>query len=203
RSGGWRDTLFSEKYACPLHPECSLEDLEPRLFSFNSPYGACPSCGGLGTIMEFDPQLIVPNDELSLADGAIEAWRKHGTRFNIYYARLIRQFCKNFGVSPHTPFRKRPKAIQRIVLHGTTARDESKYDAHFEGVIPNLQRRFESTDSEWVKQRLHSYLSEAPCETCHGSRLRTEALHVFLQTSPPASERRNPADRTLNASDPA
>ncbi|MEX0746024.1 MAG: excinuclease ABC subunit UvrA [Phycisphaeraceae bacterium] len=177
----WQDQLFSEKYACPLHPECSLEDLEPRLFSFNSPYGACPSCGGLGTILEFDPELIVPNRELSLSEGAIEPWRKNGKRMNIYYSRVIRQFCRDFGVSAAEPYKKLGKAMQRVVMHGTTARDESKYDTHFEGVVPNLQRRFENTDSEFVKARLHNYLSEAACERCHGARLRTEALHVFVQ----------------------
>ena len=177
----WTDQLFSEKYACPLHPECSLEDLEPRLFSFNSPYGACPACGGLGTILEFDQDLIIADPGLSLADGAVEAWRKHGRRMNIYYGRLIRRFCRDFEVSPHTPFRKLGKAVQRILLHGTNARDESRYDAYFEGVIPNLQRRFENTDSEYVKSRLHNYLSEAPCEACAGARLKPEVLHVFLE----------------------
>ncbi len=165
----WNDTLFSEKYACPLHPECSLEDLEPRLFSFNSPYGACPECGGLGTILEFDEDLIVPNPDLPLAEGAVEAWRKHGHRMNIYYSRLIRRFCRDFDIKADTPYRKLSKPIKRILMHGTNARDESKYDAHFEGVIPNLQRRWENTDSEYVKTRLHNYLSEAPCETCRGA----------------------------------
>ncbi|GAB4189435.1 MAG: excinuclease ABC subunit UvrA [Phycisphaeraceae bacterium] len=182
---GWTDTLYSERYACPVHPECSLEALEPRLFSFNSPYGACPSCGGLGNILEFDPELIVPDENLGLAEGAIQAWRKHGKRMNIYYGRLIRQFCKNFGVDPDTPYKKLPKPIRRILMHGTTDRDERKYGVHFEGVIPNLQRRWDNTDSEYVKARLHSYLSEAPCEHCHGSRLREEALHVFLEAEGP------------------
>lgn len=177
----WSDTLYSEKYACELHPECSLEGLEPRLFSFNSPYGACPSCGGLGNILEFDADLIVPDTSLPLSEGAIQAWRKHGKRMNIYYARMIRQFCKNFGVSVDEPFKKLPKPIQRILMHGTNDRDEKKYDAHYEGVVPNLQRRWDNTDSEYVKARLHGYLSEAPCEKCHRSRLREEALHVFLE----------------------
>jgi excinuclease ABC subunit A len=178
----WTDHLFSEKYACPMHPECSLEDLAPRLFSFNSPYGACPSCDGLGTIMEFDEQLIVPDPQRPLEEGAIEAWRRHGKRMNIYYNRLIRRFCRDFGVDAVTPFKELPRPIQRILLHGTNARDESKYGSHFEGVIPNLQRRWESTDSEYVKHRLHAYLSEAPCETCGGARLRVEALNVFLES---------------------
>ena len=181
----WIDTLYSEKYACEVHPECSLEGLEPRLFSFNSPYGACPACGGLGNILEFDPDLIVPDTSLPLSEGAVQAWRKHGKRMNIYYARIIRQFCKNFGVSAATPYNKLPKPIQRILMHGTNDRDEAKYDAHFEGVIPNLQRRWDHTDSEYVKARLHAYLSEAPCETCNRSRLRHEALHVFLEADGP------------------
>jgi excinuclease ABC subunit A len=186
----WVDQLFSEKHACPEHPECSLEDLEPRLFSFNSPYGACPSCGGLGTINEFDPELIVPDTGLSLENGAVDAWRKHGKRLNIYYNRLIRRFARDFGVDPAVPFKKLPKPVQRILMRGTTDKDEAKYDAHFEGVIPNLQRRWENTESEYVKQRLHAYLSEAPCEKCKGSRLRIEALNVFVEAE---SQRAGPA----------
>ena len=182
KDGNWQDTLLSEKYACPNHPEYSLEELEPRLFSFNSPHGACPSCGGLGRILEFDPDLVMPDGELSLTEGAIEAWRKHGKRMNIYYNRLIRRFCRDFGADPRVPFRTLPKSIRRIVLYGTNARDEEKYDAHFEGAIPNLQRRWEKTDSEYVKARLHQYLSEAPCESCDGARLRPQALHVFVET---------------------
>ncbi|MBI1367429.1 MAG: excinuclease ABC subunit UvrA [Planctomycetes bacterium] len=180
----WTDQLFSEKYACAEHPECSLEDLAPRLFSFNSPYGACPECDGLGTIMEFDEDLIVPDQTRSLEDGAIDAWRKHGKRMNIYYGRTTRQFCRNFNIDPATPYKDLPKAIREILLRGTTDKDEKKYAAHFEGVIPNLQRRWEKTDSEYVKQRLHAYMSEAACESCHGARLRPEALNVFLPLPP-------------------
>ena len=180
----WADTLFSENYACPLHPDCSLQDLEPRLFSFNSPYGACPTCGGLGIVMEFDEDLIVLDGSLGLSEGAVEAWRKNGPRMNIHYNRLVRRFCKDFGVDPHTPYDSLPKDIRRILIHGTDPKDEKKYGTKWEGVIPNLQRRFEGTDSDWVKTKLHAYLSEAPCETCHGARLRDEALHVYLQAKP-------------------
>ncbi|MCG8508853.1 MAG: excinuclease ABC subunit A, partial [Rhodospirillales bacterium] len=182
KAGGWGDHLYSEKYACAVHPECSLEELEPRLFSFNSPYGACPSCNGLGTILEFDPDLIVPDRDVSLGDGAIDAWRHHGKRMNIYYGRVTRQFCRNFGIDPKSPYKSLGKPLQRILMYGTNTRDESKYDAYFEGVIPNLERRFESTDSEWVKQKLHGYMTEAPCETCSGARLREESLNVFLES---------------------
>ncbi|MDP6151817.1 MAG: excinuclease ABC subunit UvrA [Phycisphaeraceae bacterium] len=177
----WEDVLFSEHYACPIHPECNLEEIEPRLFSFNSPYGACSSCDGLGTILEFDPDLIVPDPSVCLTEGAIDAWRHSGKRMNIYYNRLVKRFCRDFGVKATTPYVKLPKTIRRILLDGTNARDEAKYDTHFEGVVPNLQRRWEKTDSEYVKARLHSYLSEAPCEQCRGGRLRTEALHVFIE----------------------
>ncbi len=184
----WVDHLYSEKYACAQHPECALEELAPRLFSFNSPYGACEQCGGLGTILEFDEQLIVPDPELSLADGAIEAWRKHGKRMNIYYGRMIRQFCRDFDADADTPYKALSKPTRRILMHGTTSRDESKYGTYFEGVIPNLQRRWDNTDSEYVKQRLHNYLSEAACEGCHGARLRRPSLHVMLQATDAAAE---------------
>ena len=180
-AASWVDTLYSEKHACTVHPECSLEDLEPRLFSFNSPYGACPSCGGLGTIMEFDPELVVPDESLSIENGAIDAWRHHGKRMTIWYNQILRRFCRDFGVDYQTPFKTINKQVQRILLHGTTPKDEQKFGYTFEGVLPNLQRRFESTDSEWVKAKLHGYLSEAPCETCQGARLRKEAMNVFIE----------------------
>ncbi|MEM1027251.1 MAG: excinuclease ABC subunit UvrA [Planctomycetota bacterium] len=178
---GWSDHLFSENYACALHPECSLEDLEPRLFSFNSPYGACPTCAGLGIRQEFDPDLVVPNRELSLEEGAIEAWGVTGTMMKRYYNRLTRRFCKDFGIRASTPFKKLTKRIQRILLEGTNARDEKEFGVSFDGVLPNLEYRFESTDSDWVKQKLAAYLTAKPCPTCHGARLREEALHVFLE----------------------
>ncbi|MEM8493968.1 MAG: excinuclease ABC subunit UvrA [Planctomycetota bacterium] len=186
--GGWSDHLFSENYACALHPECSLEDLEPRLFSFNSPYGACPTCSGLGIRQEFDPDLVVPNRELSLEEGAIEAWGVTGTMMKRYYNRLTRRFCKDFGIRASTPFKKLTKRIQRILLEGTNARDEKEFGVSFDGVLPNLEYRFESTDSDWVKQKLAAYLTAKPCPTCHGARLREEALHVFLEVPKVAVE---------------
>lgn len=182
--GGWRDVRYSEKYADPDHPEITLDELEPRLFSFNSPYGACPACGGLGRVMEFDADLIVPNPSLSLTEGAIEAWRTTGTGMKIYYGRMLKQFCRKAGVSYEMPFKDLPKPIQRVLIEGTTSRDEKSLGFHFEGVIPNLQRRWENSDSEFVKERLSNYLSDASCETCHGSRLREEALFVFLEVKP-------------------
>ncbi|MHC4125588.1 MAG: excinuclease ABC subunit UvrA [Planctomycetota bacterium] len=179
-NGHWQETIYSEKFACPEHPQASLEELSPRLFSFNSPYGACKSCDGLGTILEFDPDLIVPDKTRSLANGAVEAWRKGGKRMNIYYNRLVKRFCSKLAISKATPFEQIPNDIKRILMEGTTAADVKKYGLQFEGVIPNLVRRWKNTTSEYVKARLHSYLSEQPCCTCGGARLRPEAVAVKI-----------------------
>ena len=178
--GTWTDQVFSEKFACPLHPEVSLSELEPRLFSFNSPHGACPACHGLGTTREFDPELIVPDESLSLENGAIEAWRKNGKRMNIYYSRVLRQFARDFGISYTSPFKDISKKIQQVLMYGTDAKGDQGTGTWFEGVIPNLQRRFENTESEFVKTRLHQYMSEQPCAVCQGTRLKREALAVRL-----------------------
>jgi excinuclease ABC subunit A len=183
--GQWQDTLFSENYACPIHPECSLEDLEPRLFSFNSPYGACPECHGLGVVFEFDEDLIVTDPDRSLSEGAIEPWRYGGRRMKIFYNRLIRKFCSQFDVDNDTPYRKLSKTAKRILMQGTSSRDEKKFGSHFEGVIPNLHRRLQNAEDTSQPHWLSQYLSESPCETCHGARLRNEALHVFI-TGPEA-----------------
>jgi len=176
----WTDLTFSEKFACPDHPHVSLPELEPRLFSFNSPHGACPACHGLGTTCEFDPELIVPDESLSLENGAIEAWRKHGKRMNIFYSRVLRQFCRDFGISYSTPYKDVPREIRQVLMEGTDKRGDEGTGTWFEGVIPNLQRRFENTESEYVKTRLHQYTSEQPCLVCGGTRLRQQALAVRL-----------------------
>ncbi len=178
--GRWEEIIYSEKFACPEHPQASLEELSPRLFSFNSPYGACKGCDGLGTILEFDPDLIVPDKSVSLESGAIDAWRKGGKRMNIYYNRLVKRFCKNMGLSKSIPFAEIPEEHKRILMHGTTAADEQEYGVSFEGVIPNLVRRWENTTSEYVKTRLTSYLSQQPCRSCEGARLRPEAIAVTV-----------------------
>ena len=176
--GQFEDHVFSSHFACPRHADVNLPELSPRLFSFNSPHGACETCNGLGTILEFDPELIVPDKELSLSGGAILAWRHGGKRMNAVYGAMVRDFCQAFDVSPEIPFRNIPEALARILLHGTTTAEAAERGVSFEGVIPNLRRRWETTDSESVKQRMHGFLSEAPCETCHGTRLRSEALCV-------------------------
>jgi excinuclease ABC subunit A len=176
----WDETIYSEKFACPEHPEASLEELSPRLFSFNSPFGACKSCDGLGTILEFDPELIVPDKTKSLENGAIDAWRKGGKRMNIFYNRLVNRFCRDIGVDKTLPFEQIPEDIRRVLMNGTNKEDEDKYGIWFEGVIPNLMRRWKATESEYVKEKLHSYFSEQHCTACNGARLRPEAIAVTV-----------------------
>jgi len=180
KPNSWKEVIYSEKFACPKHPQASLEELSPRLFSFNSPYGACKSCDGLGTILEFDPDLIVPDKSISLDNGAIDAWRKGGKRMNIFYNRLVKRFCRNVGIKKSIPFEQIPADIKKILIYGTTPADRSKFGFSFEGAIPNLARRWENTTSEYVKTRLHSYLSEQPCRSCNGARLRPEAAAVTV-----------------------
>ena len=179
-AGRPNDRLYSSHFACPSHPDVNLPELSPRLFSFNSPHGACGACTGLGTVLEFDADLIVPDHDLSLSDGAVAAWRHSGKRMNVVYAGMVRDFCAAFGVSPGIPFRNIPAPLAAVLMNGTTPAQAQEYGAAFEGVIPNLRRRWETTDSESVKQRMHGFLSEAACETCHGARLRPEALAVVI-----------------------
>ncbi len=169
----WVDQVYSATYACPEHPEANLPELAPRMFSFNSPYGACDSCDGLGTILEFDPELVVPDETQTLTGGAIDAWRHGGRRMNIFYNRQIRKFCRLYDVSPNEPYKDLPKNVKDKLLHG----DKSK---KWEGVLPNLQRRWENTDSEFVKSRLHGYLSEHACRRCDGARLKESSLAVRI-----------------------
>ncbi len=178
--GSWSDNVYSEKFACPLHPHVSLPELEPRLFSFNSPHGACPACHGLGTTCEFDPDLIVADESLSLENGAVEAWRKNGKRMNIWYSRVLRQFARDYSISYTAPYKDIPKKVRDVLMYGTDKKGDLGTGTEFEGVIPNLQRRFDNTESEWVKARLHQYMSEQPCQVCKGTRLRKEAMAVRL-----------------------
>ena len=175
---GWEDTLYSQHYGCP---ECgvSVEELAPRMFSFNSPYGACTQCGGLGTRMELDPDLVVPDPSLSLADGAIHAWRR-GEALSSWYNRALRRFAEDFGIALDTPFGRLPKDIRRILLHGTTEADEARHGASFKGVLPSLAERFEKTESDSVKSRLLGYMGELPCPACDGARLRPESRAVMV-----------------------
>jgi excinuclease ABC subunit A len=173
------DKLYSTLYACAF---CGLSfgELQPRLFSFNSPYGACQVCDGLGTRLELDDDLIVPDPKLSLKDGAIEPWRRLGKRMTIRYNRRLREFCEMFGVRPGVAYEKIDPDKRRILLHGTTPEDEKKAKFWFEGVVPSLMHRFKATESEFIKQRIMGYMTELPCPGCGGKRLRPEALSVQI-----------------------
>ncbi len=178
--GVWTDERFSASLGCPDHIDVRIAELSPQLFSFNGPTGACPSCHGLGTTMQFDTELVVPDRKRSLNDGAIAPWRNQGKRLNDLYARTIKEFCSQFGVLPDTPVRNMDNSEFRILLHGTSPKDEAQFGCSFEGVLPNLSRRWDSTQSASAKQKLHSFLDESPCEACTGQRLRTEALCVKI-----------------------
>ncbi len=181
----WQDTLYSERNAC-IPCGLSFDTLTPRHFSFNSPYGACPVCHGLGTMLVFDEKLVIPDPSLSLDAGAVHAWRRGGRRLIIYYKGLLRAVAKHYGVSMDTPFDKLPAHVQDVLLHGSGDEEiefgfwrggaHHRYEKPFEGVIPNLERRLEETDSEFTRQRLHGYMSRQHCKTCDGARLRPEAL---------------------------
>lgn len=186
----WTETLYSEKHACP---DCgiSFEKLTARHFSFNSPYGACPECSGLGTKLVFDEGLVVPNPALSIEDGAIQAWRRGGRRLILYYKGLLRALSKHYGFSLETPFANLPGKIQRILFEGSGGEEVSfgywrggayrTYDKPFEGILPNLQRRYEETDSDFTRQRLRDYMSRRPCPACHGARLKPETLSCTVE----------------------
>ncbi len=184
--GPSRDQRYSSLFACADHPGVSLPELSPRLFSFNSPHGSCPQCTGLGTALEFDPELIVPDINASLSEGAITAWRQSGRRMTALYEKVVDEFCQHFGVSPDLPFKSIPVPLRRFLLEGTSKKDQKEHGAEFEGVIPNLRRRWESSESDSVKRRLHAFLSELPCTACHGGRLCQGALSVRIdQTNLP------------------
>ena len=181
-----KDLLFSANFACHI---CgfSLEELEPRLFSFNSPVGACPDCDGLGTRLLFDLAKIVQNKTLPLSQGAIRSWNKS----NIYYYQQLQGLAKHYGFSLDQPFQQLPEAIQHLVLQGSGAEKiefeyvsgngtRSLQSRVFEGVLPNLERRLKETDSNLIKDELHKLMAEQACQTCQGSRLNPAARHVLI-----------------------
>ncbi|MGQ0628585.1 MAG: excinuclease ABC subunit UvrA, partial [Phycisphaerales bacterium] len=204
----WEDRVFSDRFSCPVHPESALEELEPRLFSFNSPFGACKPCDGLGTLMEFDESLVLPNENLSMADGAVAAWNKNGP-VRAWFNRRLRRFCKDTGCSFEQPISTLSKDHRRMLLHGYTPADKERSrvagrPGKWEGVIPNITTWWGSTENESVKEWLSGFMSQTPCRTCHGDRLRIEALSVMLRTTAQMPERivRDRARNGLTA-DPA
>src|ERR1700716_3050475 len=188
--GGWEDRLYSQNFACP-YDGTSLPALEPRSFSFNTPHGACPTCTGLGTKLEVDPDLVLANKELSLAQGAIGAWGKAGWNGNSYYKSLLESVAKYYGFSMNLPIRDlKPEDIEKI-LYGSgserivlTYQSKSgrsrEYRAQYEGIIPNIERRFKETESDFVREELQKYMAPRPCPTCKGARLKPEVLAVTI-----------------------
>jgi excinuclease ABC subunit A len=171
-----QDRIYNEEYACP---KCGISyaEVEPRLFSFNSPYGACPACHGLGTKFEFDPDLVIPDRSKSINDGAIAAWKRGGKGYILYYRWLLRELSSEMGFSLDTPFRQLGKEIQRAILYGT---DRIAGDKPFEGVLPHLERLFRQTDSDYLKEEISRFMSTQPCPGCAGSRLKKEALSITI-----------------------
>jgi excinuclease ABC subunit A len=181
---------FSARFACPVSG-FTIEEIEPRLFSFNAPAGACPKCDGLGTEMRFEPELVVPDTSLSLKQGAVYPWAKTGSP-SVYYEQALEALAKHFKVSMTTPWAKLPRKVQDAILYGT--KDEEvefvyqdgagartyKTTKPFEGVINNLARRFRETESDWIREELSRYQDAHPCDACGGYRLKPQALAVKI-----------------------
>ena len=186
---GGDEILFSQNYACPEHG-VSIEELAPRMFSFNNPYGACPTCSGLGVFMKVDPDLVIPDKNLSIRDGAIK-----GSGWNYMDAATIAQMyyeglAEHYGFSLDTPVKDLPPKALQVLLYGTgdekvkfTRRNEygsGTYMSTYEGVIGNLERRFRETQSEWMREEIQAFMSAVPCPDCHGDRLKKEVLAVTV-----------------------
>jgi excinuclease ABC subunit A len=178
--------IYSTKFACP-ESGFTIEEIEPRLFSFNSPYGACEECEGIGVKLNVDPNLVIPDERKSIADGAIEPWAKSTT---LYYAQTLASIAKHYGISLDEKWKKIPKKIKDVILYGSDEEEiKFNYDdgyekySHkktFEGVINNLERRFLESDSEWKREAIAEYQSDSACESCNGDRLKEEALCVKI-----------------------
>ncbi|KGM32355.1 excinuclease ABC subunit UvrA [Inquilinus limosus] len=179
-------TLFSSKFACPVSG-FTIPEIEPRLFSFNSPHGACPACDGLGAKLVFDPELIVPDESRTLAKGAVAPWEGSSSK---YYHQTLEAIAAHYGVSTTTPWRDLPEEVRNTILYGS-GKDSIvfryddglrtyKTEKPFEGLIPNMERRFRETDSAWTREELGKYQGTRPCDTCDGARLKPEALAVKI-----------------------
>ncbi len=179
-------TVFSARFACPVSG-FTIEEIEPRLFSFNAPQGACPSCDGLGVKMFFDPEMVVPDDRLSLSEGVVAPWADSSGQ---YYMQTLESIARHFKVKTSVPWRDLPKKVRDAILYGSGSESIAmRYDdgirqyqttKPFEGVIPNLDRRWKETDSSWVREDLERYQHESKCEACNGARLKPEALAVKI-----------------------
>ncbi len=186
KEGAPTKKVFSERFACPVSG-FTIEEIEPRLFSFNNPHGACPTCDGLGSELAFDEVLIIPDDNLSLKDGAIAPWAKTTSPF---YMQTLNALAAEYKFSLIEPWHSLSEEAQQLLLHGSGEREITftyddglrRYSVNktFEGVIPNLERRYKETDSNWVREELDQFKSDAPCSTCNGFRLKQEALCVKM-----------------------
>jgi excinuclease ABC subunit A len=183
--------LFSEKFACPVHGP-SLVELEPRIFSFNSPHGACPGCTGLGSQMEIDPELVVPDPNLSLGEGSIAPWAASASD---YYEQLIEAIAERYDVDVDTPWNELPEETREFFLYGSGGERiavsyrnrfgrRRSYATQFEGIIPNLERRYRETDSEFAREKIEEYMTLRPCPECKGARLRPESRAVLVADTP-------------------
>jgi excinuclease ABC subunit A len=178
--------VFSARFACPVSG-FTIEEIEPRLFSFNAPTGACPACDGLGTELKFEPDLVVPDTSLSLSDGAVLPWARTGAT-SPYYEQTLEAIARHFRVSMQTPWSQLPQKVRDTIFFGSKGEEISftyedglrKFTTAktFEGVISNIERRWRETDSSWVREELSRYQSDHPCGTCHGKRLKPQALAV-------------------------
>ena len=184
------EILYSTKFACPEHG-VGIEELSPRMFSFNAPFGACETCNGLGESKEVDPDLVIPNKDLSIKQGAIAAWGSVGVNDDTYYSKMVQSLANHFGVSIETPVKDLPEEFVHELLYGTNNVMvqfiyESKYggrreyQAYFEGVIPKLERRYRETNSEYSRDKIEEYMAETPCPKCKGARLKKEVLSVLV-----------------------
>lgn len=177
----WTDHAFSEHFADPDHPEIALSELSPRLFSFNSPFGACPDCHGLGVILEFDEELVVPDKNVGLLNNAIQPWKKNGPG-GMIYPRYLRRFCRAFEIPPSTKLSAMSDEMYTLLMHGSDAPGAKKTRKQWGGVMPMLHEWFHKTESSWVKDHLHQFQHEIVCPTCCGDRLGIAALHVTIES---------------------
>ena len=180
-----RERRFSENRACPNDHELTLDEIEPRTFSFNAPYGACPECTGIGSRLEVDPELVVPDEELSLAEGAVAPWAQMSAE---YFQRVLTALADDMGFSMTVPWRALPQRAKNAVLHGQNHEvkvryrnrwgRERQYSTGFEGVLTFIERRHQETESDWSKEKYEAFMREVPCPVCQGARLKPEVLAV-------------------------
>lgn len=197
---------FSERRACPNGHELEIDEIEPRTFSFNAPYGACPECTGIGYKLEIDPELVIPDPDKSLADGAIEPWGMTKTSGE-YYRHVLEGLAEDMGFDMATPWRKLPEATRHAIMYGHDFKVKvsyrnrwgrlREYSTGFEGVVRTLMRRHDETDSEQMKQYYESYMREVPCQSCHGRRLKPEVLAVTVGDRSIAEVSEMPVQRSL------